>query len=282
MAARSQNGNIFGCCGNDFDMKIFAFISVACVLILGACGAQMAESGRVEEPEPALSESAGREPVLVELFTSEGCSSCPPADRQLILLETQQPVAKAEVITLAFHVDYWNRLGWKDEYSSAEYSERQNSYVQRMKLDSSYTPQMVVDGQAEFVGSNSERATQAISEAAARPKSRVDVRLEGATARIRIDDLKSQEPSIVYLAIAEDGIVTNVRAGENSGRKLPHISVVRKLEVIGELSSADKSFTETVPIPSDPSWKKDKLKYIVFVQETASGRVTAVGKAKSA
>src|SRR5689334_4635092 len=114
-----------------------------------------------------------RIPVIVELFTSEGCSSCPPADALLARLEKNQPVAGAEVIPLALHVDYWNHLGWADPFSSHQFSERQGEYAAVFGNDSVYTPQMVVDGVREFNGSNSSLAQEAIAKAARESKGEV-------------------------------------------------------------------------------------------------------------
>ncbi len=136
-------------------------------------------------------------PVLVELFTSEGCSSCPPADRVLAQLEKERTTADAEIITLALHVDYWNYLGWKDEFSSSVYSQRQNGYAEKFNLDSIYTPQMVVDGQNQFVGSNLGTAQKAISEAAKSQKANIEISsvadLKNPKLKVNISDLPAHD-----------------------------------------------------------------------------------------
>src|SRR5436305_10774814 len=127
----------------------------------------------VFKPAPG---KAQRKAVVVELFTSEGCSSCPPADELLSRISGQESANGAAIIPLGFHVDYWNYLGWQDRFSSHAYSERQRQYAQRFKLEGPYTPQMVVDGANEFVGNSSSRAQTSIAEAATQPE-QADIQL---------------------------------------------------------------------------------------------------------
>lgn len=261
-------------------------LAFAAAVMASACWVNTAEDippASSEQTVTAAVEDKGslvRQPILVELFTSEGCSSCPPADRQLALLENEQPVAGADIITLAFHVDYWNRLGWTDKYSSPQFSERQNSYVQRMGLDSSYTPQMVVDGQLEFVGSDANKANSTIAKAAAVRKARVSLKASAESVELLIDDLDRHEDATVYLAVAEDGLVTDVKSGENGGSKLPHISVVRRFDVLGRIDKASSSFKASAKVVTEPGWKVENLKYVVFVQEDVTGKVVGVAKSQ--
>jgi hypothetical protein len=217
-------------------------------------------------------------PVLVELFTSEGCSSCPPADRFLQKLDTQ-PVPGAEMIVLSEHVDYWNHIGWKDPYSAHFYSERQSAYAKRFGLGSVYTPQMVVDGSSEFVGSNSELADKAFAQALGTPK--ISVRLSSIStdasnnlhAHIEVGTLDSALASPegeVYIALALNRAESQVSAGENAGHKLTHVSVVKSLTKIGVLKQGQllaKDFQVKVETDSR------NLRLIAFVQEPRQGRV---------
>lgn len=223
-----------------------------------------------------------KRPVLVELFTSEGCSSCPPADRELTFLEDQQPVSGAEIVALAFHVDYWDRLGWKDTFSSADYSARQNEYSTANGRDTNYTPQMIVDGEKEFVGSDGQKANDAIAGAAGNEKGSVALNANENEMTIEIGRLPKHGNSRVLLAVAEDGLVTKVKAGENGGRTLSHTSVVRQLAEIGSIDRNMSDFKTSISLPSDAQWRKENLKYVVFVQEKKNKRVIAVGLTRPA
>jgi len=217
-------------------------------------------------------------PVLVELFTSEGCSSCPPADRVLAQLEREQTNTDVEIITLALHVDYWNYLGWKDEFSAAMYSQRQSGYAEQFKLDSIYTPQMVVDGQTQFVGSNLGTAQKAVADAAKHQKANIEISNANDKLKVKIADAPAHDDSYVWLTIAEDDLKTNVRRGENSGKTLNHVSVVREMKLLGNLASTDKTFENEFALQLNSNWKKENLKFIVFVQGKESKKVFGVKK----
>jgi hypothetical protein len=227
-------------------------------------------------------------PVLVELFTSEGCSSCPPADELLARLERTQPIAGAQVIALSEHVDYWNRLGWTDPYSSAEFSARQSGYAGQFNRDDVYTPQMVVDGRAEFVGSDFSRAREAIADARQAPKATVTVSVAREAANqaagipvvIRVENIpaiSADDKADVLLAITESELRSEVSRGENSGRRLQHTSVVRRLSQIGSIDLKNGDAFDARPLVRvEKAWKRENLKAVVFVQERASRRVLGV------
>jgi hypothetical protein len=209
-----------------------------------------------------------RVPVLAELFTSEGCSSCPPADALLKKLDQAQPVANAQVIVLSEHVDYWNSLGWRDPFSSAQFSDRQALYAHALNGDT-YTPQLVVDGRWLVLGSDEKAIASAVTRAAALPKSAV--RIVSATRDgkeavigVAVDALASGKKD-VWVAIADDRDETNVRKGENAGRTLTHVSVVRSLSKAGTVTKAG-AFQKTVRIPLSAA-PAAEMRVVVFVAE---------------
>ena len=212
--------------------------------------------------------------VLLELFTSEGCPTCPPADANLAFLERDQPFADTEIVTLALHVDYWNSVNWKDVYSSPLFSRRQQIYTQALKVDQSYTPQMVVDGQNQFAGGSLAKAQKTILEAAKTPKATIEITPTTDKIKIKITDIPAHQNATVFLAITENDLVSNRR----SGAKPAHTSVVRTLSSLGSLLSAQKSLDIETALPIQPEWKKDNLKIVVFVQENASRKVLGVNR----
>jgi hypothetical protein len=223
-----------------------------------------------------------RTPILVELFTSEGCSSCPPADALLGRLLREQPVPSADVVPLELHVDYWDRLGWKDPFSSKVYTDRQQAYARALGVEDVFTPQMVVDGRSGFVGSDQSEAKKAIAAAADRPHLplRVTSRAMGPTVRVTVDlpgAPKDAEKIDVIAALTEDDLTSAVRRGENSGRTLQHAAVVRKLQTLGDLG-ADAAVAEG-QLALDRTWKADHMRAVVWLQGAKTRHVYAVAAA---
>jgi hypothetical protein len=256
-------------------MKI-PVVSVVVVLSIGAWILAFA-------PQPLRGSDAAsdvRIPVLVELFTSEGCSSCPPADKFLQKLDGQ-PIQGAEMIVLSEHVDYWNHIGWKDPYSASFYSQRQSAYAKRFGLGSVYTPQMVVDGTSEFVGSNSELAGKAFQKALGVAK--LPVRLSSIAAdtantlhaHVETGTLEASlgaRDADVYVAVALNRAESQVSAGENSGHRLAHVAVVKSFTKIGALKQG-QVLTQDVQLKLEPGSDSRSLRLIAFVQEPQQGRV---------
>lgn len=228
---------------------------------------------------PKAARAGKRVPVLVELFTSEGCSSCPAADRVLEQLQAAQPVSNATVVPLSEHVDYWNYIGWTDPFSSSAFSDRQRGYARSLRLDSIYTPQMIVDGRTEFVGSDKPRAEAAIARAAAAAHAHVRLRPlttgNSVSVQVTVDGIpavRNGDAVDIVLAVTEDNLRSHVSRGENSGRDLPHVAVVRQLRSVGTATSG-KTFTTNAVLPLDSRWKRRDLSVAAFVQERDDRRV---------
>ncbi len=234
---------------------------------------------------PASTTIRPRTPVLLELFTSEGCSSCPPADRLLESLDKDQPVSDADLIVLSEHVDYWNHDGWSDPYSAPLFSQRQLEYARQLRLEEVYTPQLVVDGASELVGSNEQAARSAIARATAHGKL-LAIELSDAA---RSDDHVSFHLSIpkvkdanetsaaVFVAVADERDRSQVSRGENAGKALQHVAVVRALKQIGTVGETSSSKEISVAFPSRQA---GHIRIVVFAQDMKSHRVIGVSQAK--
>lgn len=217
-----------------------------------------------------ISIADGKKSVVVELFTSEGCSSCPPADALLGHLRQPPNASGAEVIPLGFHVDYWDSRAWHDRFDSAAYSSRQEDYARKFHLDGPYTPQMVVNGEFEFVGSMAGEARDAIAKASTQsPAAQVQILPSGSNKLLL--KVTGSRPADVMLAVTEDNLMTKVGGGENDGRVLHHSAVVRELRRLGQVH--DGAFSATVPLAIEKGWKRNDLRAVVFVQDAASGQI---------
>lgn len=247
--------------------SLFALLPVVAV----ATG--LALASRPKPAPVAPSPRAARVPVVVELFTSEGCSSCPAADAALRELEAAQSVPGVEVLALGQHVDYWNRLGWQDPFSSPQFSARQRWYATGF-TEGNYTPQAVVNGCYEFVGSRRNTLATTVTQAAQAPRAAVALTPAGpGSLRVQVSSLPvGTQAARVELAITEAGLASQVSRGENAGRLLQHASVVRTLRTLGPVGT-DGTFAATVPLDLQPTWKAANLRAVVLVQETNSHHI---------
>jgi len=251
--------------------------------------------GLAAGPAQTPAKSTTRTPVVLELFTSEGCSSCPPADTLLAKLDNQQPVAGAEIIALEEHVDYWDQLGWRDPFSSPEWTERQRNYAQAFRSGSVYTPQMVVNGSTEFVGSRIRQGGEAIESAARQTTTALSVSASSMPSKraaevtvkvLNLEGSRQNDQPEVWLAVTETGLHTAVKGGENSGEDLHHAAVVRKLQRLGSAAPRSGAATGEMPVFSsvkvslDSGWKRENLRIVAFVQERHSLRI--IGAAQTA
>ncbi|WP_426059036.1 DUF1223 domain-containing protein [Hymenobacter sp. B1770] len=246
------------------------------VTALGLMSSRPVDPATGPEPAPPVAGPPARVPVVVELFTSEGCSSCPSADAALRELEMAQSVPGVEVIALGQHVDYWNRLGWKDPFSSPQFTERQRWYAESFR-EGNYTPQAVVNGRYEFVGSQRQTLARAVTQAAQAPRATVTLaRGADGNLNVQVSNLPAgTKATTVQLALTEAGLSSKVGRGENSGRLLQHAGVVRALRPLGAVA-ADGTFAASVPLTLGAGWKLANIKAVVLVQETASRHIVGV------
>jgi hypothetical protein len=231
---------------------------------------------------PALLVSAQtRTPVVVELFTSEGCSSCPPADSLLARLQRLAP--DVDIIPLSEHVDYWNHLGWQDRFSAPLFSMRQQDYGRMFHLESVYTPEMVVNGTAEFSGSDEARARREIAKAADGPRAVTSISLNGDSAvHLRVEKTPVASRNVdVFLAITETNLETSVGGGENNGRRLRHVGVVRSLASVGHFDARKAgAYDADAKLTLNSEWNRDNLKLVMFVQDRSNRKIVGAATLK--
>ncbi|HUJ40713.1 MAG TPA: DUF1223 domain-containing protein [Candidatus Acidoferrales bacterium] len=259
--------------------------ALALAAILAVC---LRAQGADSAPPPAKPQDPG--PVLVELFTSEGCPHCPEADAMLEKMYTEQSVEGAQIIALEEHVDYWDRQAWVDHFSSHAFTARQQNYADAMDLDALYTPEMVVDGLVEFVGNNAGRARATISALGRAPLAVIHFLPSGSSpansppsamrVRLQASAVSRDSAADLFLVVAEDKLFSRVAGGSNAGESWPHSSVARSLRLAGKLPAGrgELSLTAEVAAP-EPGWRVDHLRLVAFLQEEDSLRVLALGSA---
>lgn len=219
----------------------------------------------------------GSLPIVIELFTSEGCSSCPPADELLSDLGMKNDL---NIIPLAYHVDYWDYIGWKDPFAQKVFTERQNEYANALSLNTLYTPQAVIQGRLECVGSNRERIKEAIAKARNHPVMAA-ISLTGTPSAVTIDATSDVElpKSDIWIALFENDLMTSVKRGENGGRQLHHDYVVRKLIHVSEISGK-KKWNSAIDLPIDNNWNLKNIGAVAFIQDSFDKTIYAAASLK--
>lgn len=238
--------------------------------------------GQTCQGQTAINRDPSEPSVLVELFTSEGCSDCPPADALLERLDATQFIPGARAIVLSEHVTYWNHLGWRDPFSLDEMDERQRQYEEQFGLSSSYTPQMVVDGAVQFVGNNSARLSSAMSSAASKPKRKIEIEdahwADGAVHfSVRGNDSSG---TTLVAALAQDATRSEVARGENAGRTLHHVAVVRAIKEFGSKSTDGRPLQLSGTNFSGAGKTASPLRLVVFLVDHKTSHIVAVSEQK--
>jgi hypothetical protein len=254
---------------------------VICLSLIMACIACSAPSQSADTPN-------SKTPILVELFTSEGCSSCPPADVWLQKVDASQPIPGAQMIVLSEHVDYWDHDGWKDPYSLALFTDRQNGYVRAIGLSTAYTPQVIVNGTSELQLSEPQQITQVLVKAASAPQVPVSISalsVEGSVppvlrAHIVVDGAREKRNADIFAAVALGHAESHVAHGENGGKLLTHVAVVEEFVRIGKLEKG-KAFSQDFQVKLGPNTDSGDIRLIVFVQEPEFGKVLGAALQKN-
>lgn len=262
-----------------------AVVALAAISLFIRVRSNATEQQISSEPAPAVQSLV---PVVVELFTSEGCSSCPPADELLATLDKKQSVPGVEIIALEQHVDYWNSLGWKDPFSSSRFSERQSEYAQSFGRSGVYTPQMIVDGAVEFVGSSRRQALSSIAESGRRAKAKVRLELESngdSVANVPLAISVEMLPKTaaggaadVLVAVTENDVASNISRGENAGLNVVHRAVVRDLRTVGAMKPGS-SLEKRLDLQLDKDWNREHLRVVVFVQDRSNRQILGAASA---
>lgn len=263
-------------------VAVSAFVAIAASTLRVAAAKQLvlAYDARLHaQLRPTSNSAADAAPVVVELFTSEGCSSCPPADALLDRLDRDQPVPGVHIIALEEHVDYWDHLGWKDRFSSAYITERQRNYENYFNLGESYTPQVVVNGASQFNGADAPAITAAVRTEASRSALLQFAMITAAPHTIRFQ-LQNQPRTYqgyvrIYAALVDPHDATEVNAGENNGRTLEHAGVVRTFSLMGESFHLDTIGKTPFSISPPGASAIEGMRLVIFVQKKPIGEVLA-------
>lgn len=236
------------------------FIGSFCTSSSGKDATQFSKSTQSESAK-----ASSKHVAVLELFTSQGCSSCPPADKLV-----SNYISKENIFVLLFHVDYWNRLGWQDPFSSKEYSQRQENYSRFLKAGI-YTPQLVINGQTEMIGSDESKISNTLKKVQSEPGvAGLSIKkITSGDGKININFVASgsNADAVLNIALVEKKITTDIKAGENSGIQLTNYNVVRNFKTISQLKNGDNVSDINIP----PGIDANNISVVLFLQNKDNG-----------
>lgn len=257
----------------------FAAVTVLALVAYPLSSGELTGLSAQARPEPAANSNGA---VLVELFTSEGCSSCPPADALLRQINGTRSAAGQLIVGISEHVTYWNSLGWSDPFSADTYTDRQNAYGSHFHLDSVYTPQMVINGTEQIVGGDRTKLEQAFHQESSRPRMALRIvssSLDQTSTKspiLKVSFAHGETPGAgavdVFAVLADDMDHSSVLHGENSGRTLTHVAVARSLLQVARVQAAGET-TVQVPIPAKLKLGSGGHHLVLFAQAAHYGPV---------
>jgi hypothetical protein len=253
---------------------------VAIVIGVFALGLAWSRLGVAHPPSATRAALPGDVPVIVELFSSEGCSSCPPADAYLAELERAQPVEGVSVIALEEHVDYWDDLGWRDPFAQPTFGPRQRQYASTLSDHRVFTPEIVIDGRAISDG-DPDKAARDMQAARRGPRAHVILERKGDRVSVEVSEVPTgagDATAEIWLAVTEGGLSTRVERGENAGHLLTHAPVVRVLRKLG-LATAG-AFRADAHLELDAAWKLAAARAVVFVQRVRSREIVGAAEVR--
>jgi hypothetical protein len=240
------------------------------LVVMASIGGAIWASHRLR---PAAARHGASTPVIVELFSSEGCSSCPPADVWLSSLDRSQSVDGVTVLALEEHVDYWDRLGWRDPFGQPAFDDRQRGYARVLADHRVFTPEIVVDGHVVAENGDEDGAARELRASASDPRAKVTLARHGDRVTVDATDIPAPNDDVseIWLAVTESGLASDVATGENAGRRLVHAPIVRVLKKVG--ATASSAFHGETEAAIEPGWAPGAIRLVAFVQRARSRRI---------
>jgi hypothetical protein len=257
-------------------MRTFKFLVLTICFIIALLSLKAFISRNKISEINEITKSNGKGFAVLELFTSEGCSSCPPADD--LMAKIQSEAGMKPIYILAYHVDYWDRQGWKDKFSSADFSNRQTQYGNWLNVSPIYTPQLIINGKTQFIGSDESAIRKEISaelSSSSNTTLTIQTQQNGSELTVRYQVSNATNNSSLLIAVLQKNAQDKVERGENAGRTLFYVQIVRKLQT--ESLNNPGGVSKVIELPKD--FNRQNWEVVCFIQDQGNGRISAAAEA---